>query len=246
MAKTDNGIKTSNEFLNALHSGGWRWVNDDYSTGPVEIKYYFAPAGINLDNEFAAIDANGYGTSQEWTEEQKWAFKVALQKWKNVADITFTEVFSEDEADFVEYAGDKPNGILGAHLAPWHGVGKGVYAFGSDKMADSTLQMGGSGFETLLHEIGHGLGLQHPFDGVLFPGVEDGDGYSAGDDGWNQTIFTVMSYNSGWDELGNPPRDYGQAAGPSAFDIAAIQDLYGANTTYNSDDNVYHLGHYDF
>ena len=55
-------------------------------------------------------------------------------------------------------------------------------------------------------------------------------------------IFTLMSYNSGYSsELGWPPAEYGNAATPMAFDIAALQEIYGINDDYKSGDTIYTL-----
>ena len=72
--------------------------------------------------------------------------------------------------------------------------------------AGATLQPGTSGYWTALHEVGHAIGLKHPFDGdpVL----------KASEDNNNNT---VMSYT----DKGNLSR-----LGP--FDVAAAQHLYGA------------------
>ena len=53
-----------------------------------------------------------------------------------------------------------------------------------------------------------------------------------------------MSYNFGWPAgpLGTSHQEgYGWEAGPMAFDIAAIQDLYGANMSYHANDDTYVL-----
>ena len=110
------------------------------------------------------------------------------------------------------------------------------------------LQIGGFGYVTPLHELGHALGLAHPHDNgggsSIWPGVT-GPFDSYGHNNLNQGIFTVMSYNDGWDAVQNPfgngLRTYGFEGGPSAFDIAAVQYLYGPNTSYHSGDNTYTL-----
>ena len=103
-------------------------------------------------------------------------------------------------------------------------------------------------FQTLVHELGHGLGLAHPHDNgggsTIWPGVT-GPFDSYGSNNLNQGIFTVMSYNDGWDQVqdpyGNGLTTYGYVAGPMAFDIAAIQYLYGANMSYHTGADTYTL-----
>ncbi len=67
---------------------------------------------------------------------------------------------------------------------------------------------GGDGFEVLLHEMGHALGLKHLFDGgVQLPDATD------------TTAFTLMSYT----DAGGPYQDY------NPYDIAALMFLYGVD-----------------
>ncbi|WP_414578821.1 matrixin family metalloprotease [Anabaena sp. CCY 9402-a] len=110
---------------------------------------------------------------------------------------------------------------------------------------DSELLVGGYDYLTFVHEIGHALGLSHPHDGgagfsPIFPGVDDGS--DMGELSLNQFIYTVMSYVD--TQSSYSPGDetnWGFAAGPMAFDIAAIQHIYGINLTYNTGNNVYYL-----
>jgi uncharacterized repeat protein (TIGR02059 family) len=114
--------------------------------------------------------------------------------------------------------------------------------------SNTGLNIGGYGFITAIHEFGHLLGLAHPHDGgvdgELFPGVSADFG-DFGDYNLNQGIFTTMSYNDGWQS--NPEYashsqiGYGWQATPMALDIAAIQRIYGVNTSYKSGNDVYLL-----
>src|SRR5262249_24909978 len=105
---------------------------------------------------------------------------------------------------------------------------------------------GSFGFITIIHELGHGLGLAHPHDGgtedgQLFPGVTRDRGSDTGNFGLNQGIWTTMTYSDGWDDVPPVSDAYGYQGTAMAFDIAALQYLYGANMTYNSGDQLYAL-----
>ena len=145
------------------------------------------------------------------------------------------------------------SGVLGKSEVPgYNDIGEPLYVkFNGDDAAFQSIEgisPGGLGFEIAVHEIGHLLGLAHPHDGgfaadaTLFPGVTTAFG-DYGDYDLNQSIWTVMSYNEGWEtQFGAPPAlTYGYAATPMALDIAVIQAIYGANTTYASGNNTYVL-----
>lgn len=86
---------------------------------------------------------------------------------------------------------------------------------GEEYGAASEVVRGNYGYFTILHELGHVLGLDHPFESdVRLPTAEDT---------WDATI---MSYTEGtFANLDNLPTT------PMLYDIAAMQYLYGANRT---------------
>lgn len=91
------------------------------------------------------------------------------------------------------------------------------------------------GFRTLLHEIGHALGISHPGNYNAAPDVTLT--YEANAEYYQDSLqYTIMSYfpSSSTGAIRNS-----FAATPLAHDIAAIQSIYGANMTTRIGDTVY-------
>lgn len=182
----------------------------------------------------------------------------SLGQFANVSDIVYLEVDNRDDADFVytSYQGTPGPGVsLLGSMSPPDEPNEGLAQFnsGDERWNATNLQQGGFSFVTLIHEFGHGHGLAHPHDNGgrsgIMRGVEaEGAGvadYTTGDFALNQGVFTMMSYEDGWQSspYGNAETDvgYGYLGGLMAFDIAAIQDKYGVNEEYATGDDTYTL-----
>jgi hypothetical protein len=72
-----------------------------------------------------------------------------------------------------------------------------------------------------------------------FPGANASN--NTGDFGLNQGVYTTMSYSDGWSGESAKGIDFGYQMGPSAFDIAAVQQLYCPNRTSHSGNGTYGL-----
>ena len=252
--------------LDAINWGGDENVVPGAADG--EILVYFAAAGETFDGQ----------TSLGWTAYEQQQAMLAFEQYANVTGLTYTVTTDSAAADFTlvvknATAGDTP-GVLGYFNPPGtDGAGIGVFwrdGFGWDENGPDVvgsendnggLEAGGYGFYTLVHEIGHGMGLAHPHDNGggsdIMPGVFNAfDSYGAFD--LNQGIFTVMSYNPGWPlDPANDPYGVPWYLGPdgvpylevdeawngtmSALDVALLQLKYGANADYNSGDTIYVL-----
>ena len=205
------------------------------------INVYFAPPGVVVDGH----------ASQGWSAYEIAQSLLALQQIANVCGVTFQITTVAGDADFA-LATDFSQDWLGYFNPPDTGAssGTGVFAvdgYGWDDAAGGGLEQGGYGFITLIHEFGHGMGLAHPHDdggtSTIWEGVT-GPFDSYGTFELNQGVYTTMSYNDGW-EL-NPdglPADalFGYQGTMMAFDIAMLQQKYGANANFRSGNDVYTL-----
>ena len=195
----------------------------------------------------------GVTSGQTWTSTEMQAFRNAFAAWSAVCNITFAQNTS-GTANFTEYEAtsatwDDPPGRI--TLADHHIVGTGNGSDGgqtegrynTNHSSWTDLAVGGMGYSTIVHELGHAIGLDHPHDAAeLFPGVERGNAFGdLGDNNQNQAIWTIMSYNRGWNGQPATSNAFGHAGGPMAFDIAAVQRLYGANMTTRTGSDTYAL-----
>ncbi|WP_075637325.1 cadherin-like domain-containing protein [Rhizobium rhizosphaerae] len=194
----------------------------------------------------------GQTEGQSWSANEIKAFETAFSQFESVCGLDFVAV-SDGPAMLTEYEAtsstwnDTSNvTTLADHYYPWAYGSEGRY--NTENASWWNLTVGGMGFSTIVHELSHAVGLSHPHDGAqTFPGVEYGNAFrDYGDYAMNQQIWTNMSYNPGWtvEELGIE-LDYGYASGLMALDIAALQKIYGVNTSTRTNADVYQLPQYN-
>ena len=208
---------TSNEYINGLLSGSrWDNISSDSATITTELKYYL------YDNESLPIDGVSYQTLEIKPEEIN-AINYSFESFSNVADITFTQTTSANEAHIAwllfETLDEIEEDLAGFAFFPKSEYEEAGYIFmnaslyseqnsGSTReVINNSLDRGSAGYITFPHELGHALGLKHPHDNLAvninnqvttyntFPGLNDGDKYLGGSNGLNASPWTIMTYN---------------------------------------------------
>lgn len=233
---TTNSTPTS--IVNPLLTGPGRYLIDGTKWGgPLG-------SGVTLTYSFpgsVAYHATPYGEyfhAGEWLGLQslatgeRAAVRNALEAWSAVAGVVFAEVpdtsmsVGEFRIAYTTYdtAAEYGHAYL-PHDLPAAGDVWLSYSNWNPTSA-ATVAKGGEDFHTLLHEIGHSLGLKHSFNAPnAIPAAYD------------NFFYTVMSYSA------RISGDSGTASflptTPMYYDLVAIQALYGRNTAHNSGDTAY-------
>ncbi|MGO1119811.1 M10 family metallopeptidase C-terminal domain-containing protein [Rhodovibrionaceae bacterium A322] len=201
----------------------------------VDLTYSFPDSNSFFDTDLFVGYGPVSGDGEPWSSnysglnsgQQAYASQ-ALGAWAEVADITFSETVDDSSTVGtirIAFSGevDLAGAAAWAYL-PFSGPVGGDIWLGPDYEPNDDPAPGTYGYETLLHEIGHALGLKHPFS-------TSGNGTTLPDD-TDTTQYTVMSYTE-------HPNTAASATTPLLYDIQAIQYLYGANTSTRSGDSTY-------
>ena len=242
-----------------LNIGTPMWWSGPASASPSTASLHTGLYALNTDSSrhtlnysfMSSTDISGLsGTNATGatvvTDPEKTAITSALNYLSSMLNVTFTDVTGTTTAADISFGQNTQNASAG-YANPPHGNGSNATSYlflaknASSNPQDSTttaFNPGTYGWETIIHEIGHTLGLKHPGNYNAGGGGASGPFLPTATD---NRRYSIMSYHDPADAgIVTQTGNYLQASvlNPTSYmtyDIEALQFLYGVNSNPTGD-----------
>lgn len=162
-----------------------------------------------------------------WTalgSAEKAALRGALSHIESFLNVSFREVNGAADPDLNLGKVAMSGGTVGLGGYTYSSRGGSLISYDNFAVFANTENLASDNLWLILHELGHALGLKHSFD-------SDGTNGPL-DPAYDTRKYTLMSYTDN-PESGEDPGSFG------LFDILALQQRWGVNTSTNTGDTRY-------
>jgi len=217
-----NGAKALPYWIDALVAEdaifAQKWLNAEH------VFYYAFPSQV--PTYFSRSDTNGW---QPFTSTQKQLVDKAFDYIESIIGLRFVETSDINRPNVIAFSNNTQFGSAAYATYPSDD------ASGSDVFVNATssnLNAGEWSYAALalIHEIGHALGLKHPFSEAQDKTQVAEPPYLSAEE--DDTYWTVMSYNQ---------QSYSYMLRYASLDVASLQYLYGPSTQGIQYDNTYFI-----
>lgn len=254
LGTTSTFLDSGDNKLNAILNGGtYKWQqNPDQATAGTS-SYELKPGVFSLgsdsanptisykflsstsDGNLSAGDAKGFAPM---SDNQKTAVTKALNYISSLVNINFELSESIGSADINFGTNDQGTTSGGYATGANSSIGTVNLMINKISSVNTNPQVGDYGWQTIVHEIGHTLGLKHPGNYNAGGGGTSGPYLSTTDDNQRNTVmsyYRATDASINWKQNGNSYSNSGVNANTfMPLDILALQFLYGKNTTGKS------------
>jgi serralysin len=259
--KNLSGIIYIDSLLNKREGAPIKWMSDSFlSEGVMDqsktvISYSF-PTGSNSLAGYAYQDDVGEISPIPFSSKQQEDTRAAFKEIEKYINVAFVEVIETEEKvgtirlainTITDEQGNFIPGVVATADPPFSdprggdiwfnkSYAKSDFSTGLVAIAENSQSIGSQtpigDLTVMYHEIFHALGVEHPNDNPDIPFPEDK----------NSREYTVMAGEFSV-ELASikiiDEKSYAIPSTPMAYDVAALQYLYGPNTKFNSGNTTY-------
>ena len=259
--KNLSGIIYIDSLLNKREGAPIKWMSDSFlSEGVMDqsktvISYSF-PTGSNSLAGYAYQDDVGEISPIPFSSKQQEDTRAAFKEIEKYINVAFVEVIETEEKvgtirlainTITDEQGNFIPGVVATAEPPFSdprggdiwfnkSYAKSDFSTGLVAIAENSQSIGSQtpigDLTVMYHEIFHALGVEHPNDNPDIPFPEDK----------NSREYTVMAGEFSVERASIKiidEKSYAIPSTPMAYDVAALQYLYGPNTKFNSGNTTY-------